>query len=81
MQHAGRASLKPKTVHACPYCSYVTPKKSHMIEHIRVHTGERPFACTQCPYRGATNGKLRKHLVTHDVLLPPQQPNGAGGHG
>ncbi|KAK7066934.1 hypothetical protein SK128_026746 [Halocaridina rubra] len=52
-------------IHRCPYCSYSTPKKTHMTSHVRIHTKEKPFCCLYCPLRFTQKGNLHKHMMTH----------------
>nr|XP_027222427.1 zinc finger and BTB domain-containing protein 7A-like isoform X1 [Penaeus vannamei] len=57
-------------VHSCPYCSYSTARKHHLDDHIRTHTGEKPFACPHCPYRCSKNINLKIHIRTHTGEKP-----------
>ncbi|KAF4525056.1 hypothetical protein B566_EDAN001970 [Ephemera danica] len=52
--------------HVCPVCDARVKLKSAFIEHMRAHTGERPFACTvpNCSASFACLGRLNTHLRT-----------------
>nr|XP_045606089.1 protein tramtrack, beta isoform-like isoform X3 [Procambarus clarkii] len=65
MNEGSERSLSNKDMHHCPFCKYTTVKKDHMKEHIRTHTGEKPFSCPHCPHRTAKNSHLLRHLKTH----------------
>merc|ERR1719233_509388 len=61
-----------KTV--CPKCgkkySTVTHMKVHFRAHIRVHTGDRPYICTECTKKFKTSSDLNKHRRTHTKERP-----------
>ena len=54
----------------CKFCDKVANKLCHMIMHIRVHTGERPYACPQCDYKGQSLGSLKTHKLYSHSNLP-----------
>uniref|UniRef100_A0A4X1W2S0 Zinc finger protein 296 n=1 Tax=Sus scrofa TaxID=9823 RepID=A0A4X1W2S0_PIG len=61
----------------CPMCAKTLSSFSNLKVHMRSHTGERPYACDQCPYACAQSSKLNRHKKTHRQLQP-QSPCSAG---
>ena len=59
--HLAKHSIVRKQV-SCPICHISFARKAHMIEHMRTHTGEKPFACNLCPYRATQRGNLNSHI-------------------
>jgi uncharacterized Zn-finger protein len=47
----------------CPFCPKISGTKHNMQNHIRTHTGEKPFICTFCPYACSTKGNLKTHVA------------------
>uniref|UniRef100_A0A8C5P7Z2 Zinc finger protein 131 n=1 Tax=Leptobrachium leishanense TaxID=445787 RepID=A0A8C5P7Z2_9ANUR len=56
---------KPRTskkIHVCQYCDKQFDHFGHFKEHLRKHTGEKPFECPNCHERFARNSTLKCHL-------------------
>ena len=47
---------------ACPYCSKLMNEKWLMARHIKIHTGEKPYACKYCSYRCIQLGQFKRHV-------------------
>lgn len=44
--------------------------QSKRIYHMRKLTGEKPYACSECPYRSASQANVKKHILTHTGEKP-----------
>ena len=58
-----------KTSVACPECGRFV-LKNNLIEHLRFHTGERPFKCRHCTKTFSAPNSLRRHLLDHIGFKP-----------
>jgi hypothetical protein len=49
----------------CWQCSYSTYSTSNIKDHVRTHTGDKPFKCDLCDSHFTTAGGLRSHKKVH----------------
>lgn len=45
----------------CIYCGKCFHQSYDLQRHIRVHTGEKPYKCTECNYSAAQSAHLKSH--------------------
>ena len=55
----------------CPFCQKVMENRSNMTRHIRIHTGEKPFACEYCNHSTRQKNDLKKHYESRHSTEKP----------
>lgn len=54
----------------CYLCKYSTKNKTHLLSHIRIHTGGTPFTCTVCEKVFTIKYNMTSHMIKwHNELF------------
>jgi len=68
-----RQWLHSDKVFSCTQCSYQTKTSVKLNEHVRVQhqlKNVKPYQCPYCPFKCATGGNTRKHVMNKHKGLP-----------
>ncbi|XP_041105803.1 zinc finger protein 91-like isoform X2 [Polyodon spathula] len=68
LHHLGRhasSHLELKQMFGCDQCDYSTYSSYNLKVHIRTHTGEKPYRCSECETTFRTPSHLNRHKQIH----------------
>ena len=60
--HLAREHSLAELAHACSVCGKGFAAQQKLDQHLRSHTGERPYPCTECDKKFARKDKLLEHF-------------------
>ena len=65
-----RTTHQPEGQFECEVCGRRIKGKTSFQDHMRVHRGEKPYACNFCSYKGSSSSLLYHHRrQTHKTEL------------
>lgn len=68
----GRGDIKP---HQCQQCLKSFSSNHQLVQHIRVHTGEKPYKCSYCERRFKQLSHVQQHTRLHTGEYAPNAPD------
>ena len=54
----------------CSQCLFSAAYSSTLVQHQKIHSGDRPFKCSECSFASKQAGNLTRHMRTHSGEKP-----------
>lgn len=60
---SGNIILTPGGLYHCEICEKTFKRKEHLMQHRKLHSGERPYVCMKCN----KSFSRKEHLIRHEI--------------
>lgn len=69
-QQQPRLAVRPRIRAECYVCGADFKDNNGLRQHVKIHSGQRPFLCTECGSSFPRHTELRRHMRTHTGERP-----------
>ena len=59
--------------HECDICRKKFSRKSHLVQHFRIHLGEKPYGCAECGKWYTQPSGRNKHICNQHKELSKEE--------
>lgn len=66
MSEASQQCQQPNSkIHTCDICRKTFKRREHLYQHVKLHTGFRPFTCENCNKSFVRKEHVLRHMTSH----------------
>ncbi|XP_042218458.1 zinc finger protein OZF-like isoform X2 [Homarus americanus] len=70
IQPSQGCQVSVRLIHPCNACGKTFSHRSNLMQHMKVHTPDRPYSCCECGKTFPRKSSLSKHIVVHSSNKP-----------